>query len=169
MRFVARVAGESAGMIRSCDLRESFRFCAIGFVAARADHSGVGQFRRDGRRIVGVLALRAVAGLAGDVCVASELLLIDDFGVASFADCMSGKCWPARGDLADGIAAIVSVLAETLGDNGGAKDNEHNYQNGDDDGETDEMFSVLEHDCFPGAEVRKRSGPKRHCDLGYRG
>jgi hypothetical protein len=173
VRFVTGVAGQTSGMICARDLRECLWLGAVGFVTTRTDDRGVGQFRRDGGRIVGVFALRSVAGFAWDVGVASELLHIDDFGVAAFADLMTGECRRARRDFADGIAAVVSVLAKALGDDGGAEQHEHSQKNDDDDRETDEMFGVLEHDCFPGPEFGTDSSPKRHCDLhcdlGYRG
>jgi len=156
-------------MIGSDDLRESFGLGAVGFVTARADYRRVGKLRLHRGRIVGMFALRAVTGFTGDVCVATEFLLIDDLGVTGLADVMTGEGWSASRDLGNGVASIVSVLAKALGDDCGAQQDENCQEDDDDDRETDEMFSVLEHGCFPGPEPGKRSGTIRHCDLGYRG
>ena len=155
-------------MIGAGDLGESFGLGAIGFVAARADDSRVGQLWLHGCGIISMLALRPVAGFAGNIGVATELLLIDDLGVASFADFVSGKRRSSSGDLGDGITTVVSVLTETLGDDGGAQQDEDRQQEDDHNSETDEVFGVLEHGCLPG-RAAKRLGPDTACDLGYRG
>ena len=155
-------------MIGACDLRESFGLSAVGFVAARADDSRVGGLRLQGCGIISMLALRPVAGFAGNIGVASELLLIDDVGVASFADFVSGERRSSSGDLSDGITAVVSILAKTLGDDSGPQQDEDRQKDNDYHGETDEVLSVLEHGCLPG-RAAKRLGPDTACDLGYRG
>ena len=124
MWLVAGVAGETAGVIGSVDLRESLRLGAVGFVAAGTDDGRVGKGGLHRGGIVGVLALSTVAGLAGNVGVSAKLFLIDDLGVTAFADFMSRETRRADGDLGDGISPIVAVLAKAFGDDCGAKDDE---------------------------------------------
>lgn len=168
MRLMASVASEAAGVIGRYDLGKGFRLCAVGFVAAGAEDQGV-EFR--GRHIgwiVRVLGLGTVANLAVEVGVGSEFLLIGNIRVAAFADFVTGKNCRPGGDFGDGGSAIVPVLAETLGDDRGAKDNEEEYRERHDGGETDEMFDVLKHGPFPAAHGRS-SNAKLHSDLRYRG
>ena len=89
-----------------------------------------------------------MTGFAGNVGMTAEFFLIDDVGVASFADVVPSEGWRACGDLGDGCTAIMAVLTEALGDDGGAQQDENRQQDCDDDGETDEMFDVLEHGRF---------------------
>ena len=154
-------------MIGGDDLRKSLRLGAIGLVTARADHSRVGQLWFDSGRIVSVLALRSVAGFAGNVGMTAQLFLVDDIGVAGFADVVAGEGWSASRDLGDGGTAIVAVLAKALGHDGGTQQDEDRQENDDDNGETDEMLCVLEHGCFPGL-TWEAVRPDRACDLGYR-
>ena len=109
-----------------------------------------------------MFSLRAMTGFAGDVRVPSKLLLIDDVGVTSFADFVTGEGWCPGGDLGDGVAAIVTVLAETLGDDRGAEDDEKEQRQQHHSGETNEMFDVLEHDCLSESERGSASGSLRH-------
>jgi len=142
--LVAGVAGEPSRVIGGCHLGESLGFGAVGFVASGANHGGV-EFRRlDRGGIVGVPGQSSVAGFAGNDQVAAQLFLIDDVGVAGFADFVSGVGDGAARDLSDGVTAIVSVLAEAVGDNGGAEDEEGHQCDHHDSGEPDEVFDVLE-------------------------
>jgi hypothetical protein len=74
--------------------------------------------------------------------------LIDYVGVAGFAGVVSGEGDGAGSDLGDGCAPIVTVLAKTAGDDGGAQDNECHQRDQHHGGEADEMFDVLEHVVF---------------------
>ena len=113
-------------MIRGGNLGEGFGLGAIGLVAARTDHGGVEFGGLHGGGIVGVLGLGSVAGFTGDDDMLALLFLIDHVGMAGLADIVAGEgCWPGR-DLRDGGAAIVSVLAKTVGDDEGAQADEGN-------------------------------------------
>jgi hypothetical protein len=83
----------------------------------------------------------------------AEFFLIDDVGVASFANVVPSEGWRACGDLGDGCTAIMAVLTEALGDDGCAQQDENRQEDCHDDGEADEMFDVLEHECFPGPDL----------------
>ena len=56
----------------------------------------------------------------------------------------------------------MAVLAEALGDDGCAQQDENRQEDCHDDGEADEMFDVLEHSSFPGPELGTISDTLRH-------
>jgi hypothetical protein len=118
-------------------------------VTARANDGGVWQLWLH-RRIVSVFALCSVAGFAGNVGVTAQFLLVYDVGVAALAGVMAGENWRAGSDLGDGVSAVVAILTETFGNDGGTQQDEYCQENCDEDGEANEMFCVLEHGCFPG-------------------
>jgi hypothetical protein len=114
MRLVAGFAGDAGGMLFGVDLRESLGLGRAGRVTANAEDGGI-EFGWGNGGIVGVLGERSMAGFAVDVCVLAGLLGIQDVGMAGLAGLMSGEVDWAGGDLGDGGAAIVAILAETLG------------------------------------------------------
>jgi hypothetical protein len=97
-------------------------------------------------------ALSTMTGFARNVGMSPELLLIDDLGVANFANLMTGEGWGSSGDLGDGVAPIVAVLSEALGNNRGTQDDEKEQRQQHNGGKSDEMFDVLEHGCLSGPE-----------------
>ena len=139
-------------MIRSHDLRESFGLGGVGFVAAGADYCGVELGWFHGRRIVGMLDLRSVAGFARDHHMPALLFLIDHVGMADLARIVARKGDGPTRDLADSSAAIVSILAKTLRDDERTQRDECDQCNRHDCREPDEMFSILKQ------AVRLRSG-----------
>ena len=145
---MAGVAGNASGMIGGDNLRESFWLGAVCLVAARADDGRIRKLGLRGRGIIGMPALCAVAGFARNVGVPVELLLADDVGVARFAGLVTGEGRGAGGDLSDGVAAVMTVLAEAFGNDRAAQDNEQQQRQQHHGGEADEMFDVLEHFCF---------------------
>jgi hypothetical protein len=72
------------------------------------------------------------------------LLLINDVGMAGLARVMASEGYGAARCFGDGGAAIVPVLPESAGDNGGAQDDEGNECDCHYSGETDEVFNVFE-------------------------
>ena len=68
--------------------------------------------------------LSTVTGFARHVGVTPKLLLIHHVGVTRFADLVAGEDRSAAGDLSDGVAAIVAVLAEAVGNDCAAKHDE---------------------------------------------
>ena len=56
MRLMARIAGQTAGVIGAGDLREGAGLGGVGLVTTRANHAGIGQGRLDGSGIVSVPA-----------------------------------------------------------------------------------------------------------------
>jgi hypothetical protein len=166
MGLMAGVAGDALSVVGGNDLREGLGLGTVRFVAAGADDGSVKLLRFDSCGIIGVLGLRAVAGFARDDDVASLLFLVDDIGVASFADFVSGMSDGAGGDLGDGGAAVVAIFAEAAGDDGCAQDREGNQRDCHDSSEPDEMFYVLEQ---VGLSVpdRKRTRCNLRNDLGY--
>ena len=113
MRFVAGFAGQACGMLVRVHLRESLRFSGVRFVTADAKHGGVEFGGRD-RGVIGMFREWPVAGLAVDSRMPAILLLIQDVRMAAFAGLVAGEIHRPRGNLGDGISAIVSILSETL-------------------------------------------------------
>ncbi len=117
---MAGVASDSAGMICRHNLRKALRLSAVGFVAA-GTHNGRVELRRDyGRRIVGMLGLRTVARLARNHHMLALFLLLNNVGMAGLANIVAGEGHGARGDLRNGIATIVPILAKTMRHDDGA-------------------------------------------------
>ena len=112
-----------------------------------------------------MLALRSVAGFAGNVHMASKFFLINDLGVTAFADVVTSESGSASCDLGDGVATVVSILSEAFGDYKCAENNEEKKRQDHHDSEANEMFDVLEHDCLSGPKRGKGSGPIRHVIL----
>ena len=156
---MAGVADEASGVIGGDDLRESFGLGAVGLVAAGANDGSVELGWLYGGGVVGVLGLGSVAGLAGDDNVLAQLFLIDHVSMASLANFVAGEGgWPGR-DFSNGRAAIMSVLAETVGDNESTQANESNQRDCHDSREPDEMFNILEQGVrrSPGARCAQQS------------
>lgn len=109
-----------------------------------------------------MLALWAVTGFTRYVRVTAKLFLIDNVGVAAFADFVAGEGGCAGSDLGDGITAIVTVLSKALWDDCGAEDDEGQQRQQHHDTKADEMFDVLEHDCLSEPEWGSASSPLRH-------
>jgi hypothetical protein len=108
------------------DLGESFGLGAVGLVAAGADDGSIELWRLYGGRGVGVLGLGSVSGLARDDDALAQFFLIDHVSMATLASIVAGEGgWPGR-DFSNGCAAIVSVLAETVGDHESTQANESN-------------------------------------------
>ena len=149
-------------MVGGDHLRECLRLGAVRFVAASADHRRVRKLRLHGCGVAGVPGLSAVTGLAGDVHVTAKFFLVDNVSVAALADFVTRESRSASGDLSDGVAAVMSVLAKTPGDNGGAENNEEQQRQKHHGCEADEMFDVLEHVGLSGPEWGSGSGTLRH-------
>ncbi len=145
MGLMAGVASDSPGMIGGHDLWKRFGLGAVGLVTTGTDDCGIqlgGSYRG---RVLGVVGKRSMACLAWNYHVLAQLLLVYDFGMATLADLMSGKCHGTSRDLGDGISAIVAVLPEATGNHRGAKKDESDRRNGHDQHQPNEMFYVLEH------------------------
>ena len=150
MRLMAGVAGQASGVIGTDDLRESFGLGAIGFVAAGADDGGIELRRLDGCGIVGVPGLGAMTGFAGDHDMSAEFLLIDNVGMAGFADVVPGVTDGAGGSFCDGVSAVVPILSKTMGHDGGAQQDEGDQRDHHHSGQTNQVFRVFEQVMSPG-------------------
>jgi hypothetical protein len=145
------IAGEPSGVIRRCHLRKAFGFGAVGLMTAGAHYGCVQLLRLHRTRIVGVLGQGAVASLASDHHMFAQLFLIHDVGMAGFAGFVPGKCnWPGC-DLADRRPSIVAILPKTVRDDGGPQNYECHQPDGDDGGQPNEVFDVLEQARVPRA------------------
>lgn len=111
---MAGVARQSLRMIRRHHLRKCLRFRAIRFVAAAADDSRIELGWLDRCRIVSVLRLRPMTGLAWNHHVPAEFLLLCDICVATFADLVPRMSDRSRRNLPNRIGPVVPVLPKTL-------------------------------------------------------
>jgi hypothetical protein len=96
--------------------------------------------------------------------------LIDNIGVTAFADLVTGMRHRAGCHLRDCISTIVSVLAEGLGNNSGAQDDEGDDRDQHHGGEPKKVFYVFEQKFFTfGAGIARLVAARRkRNDLRYR-
>jgi len=87
---MAGIARRSARMLNGIYLRKTLGLGEIGLVATRAEHRGVQLVRHHGSRIVDVLGLWPMTGLAGHAFVHTLVLHIDDVAMAGLAGLMTG-------------------------------------------------------------------------------
>lgn len=140
---MAGIAGYALCVIRSCDLREILRFGCVRFVAAGADHCRVelrGFYRG---RIVGVPGLRAMTRFTWDNHMLTEIFMLDHIGVACFANVVPCMCNRPGRDLGNGIAAIMPILTERLGNDGRTQQDKCDDRDAHHDCEPDEVFEVF--------------------------
>ena len=157
MRLMAGIAGQTAGMIGAGYLRERAGLGGVCLVTAGANHAGVGQGRLDGSGVLGVPGLRAVANLAVKAGMPAQLLLIDYIGMTAFADFVTGMGDRASGQFSDGIAAVVSVLAEGFGNDSCAQDDERDERDHHDSCEPEKVLDVLEQNLTFGVRTARLS------------
>lgn len=86
----------------------------IGLVATNAEDSRIQLCRHHGSRVVVVLGLRPMAGLAGYALVHTLALHIQNIAVAGLAGLMTGVGEGQSCDFADGVGAVMSVTAEAV-------------------------------------------------------
>ena len=165
MGLMARVARDSSRMIGCYDLRKSFRLGAVGFVTTGTEYRRVEFGGSDRCRILGMPGKGSVAGLTRNHHVLAQLLLVDDLGVAALARLVAGESNGTSRDLGDGIAAIVAVLSEAVGDHSRAQDDESDHRDHHDYRETNEVFYVLEQVDLPAPGLRARLRAKSAMSL----
>src|SRR5262249_15868316 len=149
MRLMTDVAERSAGVFLGVHLGKAGGLGAVFRVAADAEMRDVGQLGLHGDGIVGVFGQWTMAGLGVDVGVHAFCFGIRPLGMAPFTNLMAGVDDGTRGDFTEGITAIVSIAAETLWDEGAAKDEEEDQAERKDRSHAEEMDSVLQlHRCL---------------------
>ncbi len=94
--------------------------------------------------IVRVLCQRPVAGLAIQERVLALRLLIQDIRVAGFAALVAGEVNRPGGEVGQGLAAIVPVLSETLGDQKPPNGQEQRQTDKKDSSQSKKMSCILE-------------------------
>ena len=137
-------AGQSRAVFLGIDLREIFGLGGVRLVAANAENGCVELRRLDRARIARVCCERAVTSFAVHACMLSILLHGEDIGVASLADFVSGKHHRFGSDFGDRIATVVAVLTETPRHEDCSDQNKDDDSSGKDQGDTPQMFRVLE-------------------------
>lgn len=90
-----------------------------------------------------MLGLRSVASFAGNHHVLALFFLLDHIDMASLARVVAGEGHGPGRDLSDGVAAIMSVLPKTAGNDGGSQNDECDHCDCHDGREPDEMFDVF--------------------------
>ncbi len=143
MRLVTCVAFDIAHVVLGYNLGESRRLCTVGLVAPRAQRQGLGKLRNDISRVADMLPQRSVAGFAVDSSVLAGFLQLHDIGVTVFAGLMACVSGLASGNLLQGIAAIMTVLPETLGNEVRPKDEKDDNANSEYGCEPEKMLDVL--------------------------
>lgn len=142
MRPVADSANQSAGMLLGIHLGEPLRFGRTNFVTLRAKHGRVRLGRYDGK-VLGVLSLRAMAGLAGDSRMFAFGLLLEDIDVAGFTGLVPGVGDGQPRNLRNSIAPVMPVFPKTVRDEEGSKAKEHQCAHPKQGRDAEQMFSVL--------------------------
>ena len=107
-------------------------------MTADAEDGGVKLRRGDGG-IVGVFVERAVADFAVQRRVLAGLLGGEDVAVAGLAGFVAGVVQRLASDIADGVGAVVAVLAEALGNDEATDTPEDEESHDEESGEAVEM------------------------------
>lgn len=106
-----------------------------------------------------MFGLRSVTSFARDDRMSAQLLLVNDIGMAGFADLMTGMRDRMGGSLGQSVAAIMAILPEAVRHDGCAQSNEcrdGDHHNGD---EAYQMLGVLEQGRFSRPPEPSRSAP----------
>ena len=114
-----------------------------------------------------MLRLRTMASLARNNDVLPLFLLIDDIGVAAFANFMPCVSNRAGCNLGKCRSPVMAILSETLRHDRGSKNQDNTYQYGNDCGKSDQMLGIFEQLCLPARDrsykARCSSIPVRPC------
>jgi hypothetical protein len=164
MWLVAGDALGSAGMLLGIDLWELLGFGLILPVASLAQAGSCEFLWLYGGWIIGVLGVRAVAGLAGDDSMFTLGPKRDDLVVARGAGCLARKRYGARSDVVEGGGPVMAIAPERFWDQCLAQQQENQKPGAEDQNERDQVGGFLEtaaHVLPPpsrnATEVRKNS------------
>jgi hypothetical protein len=120
VRLVARIADHAARVPGGRHLGEAFGLGRVLFMAGPAQVGDVGELRHVRGGIVGVFCQRPVAGFAGHVGVLAGAAR-GSFGiVAEGAGVLTGEGDRPRPNGIERTRPVMTVLSETLRDDGGA-------------------------------------------------
>jgi len=117
-------------MVGGSNLREVFRLGCVRLVTAHAEYRRVELRRLHRGRIVGVLGLGSMAGLAIDVGMLAALFLVEHVGMAGLASFMACEVDRPRGDFRHGVPAVVPVLSKAFWHQKAAHDQEQQCAQG---------------------------------------
>ena len=115
MRLMTALADDPARVLGAGHLRKGFRLGDVLFMAARAEHRGIGQLRYHRTRVLGVLGQRAMAGFAVDAHMLARFLYGQHVAVTVFTGLVTGKDDWFGSKLGQRGAAIVAILSKALG------------------------------------------------------
>ena len=96
---------------------------------------------------------RSMAGLARNDNMLALLFLINNIGVAGFANIVTRECSRPGRDLRDGIAPVVAVLSKTARNDSSTQHNKRHQGDCHDCGQPDEVFRVFEQVRIPASNV----------------
>ena len=129
MRLMAAVAGKPCGMFCRVNLREIHGFGVIRFMTTNAQHCSIELRWHEACRIFRVLRLRAMAGFARNVNMASCFLHIQNLAMAGFAYVVSGVGKRLGFSFLQGVTSIMSVAAKALRHQQASHDQEQQHPN----------------------------------------
>ena len=133
-------------------------------MAAGAENGGIGLGWGHGTRIIGVLRLRSVAGLAVHVRMHAGLLHFEYVAVTCLTSVMPGVVRLAAPDLTDRGGAVVSILAKTFGDNEAANSPEDQECDHEKSCKSKKMCCVFHSVLIPAAAAEGNSSQLPQCD-----
>lgn len=111
--------------------------------------------------------LRTMTGLARYDDVLALFLLIDDVGVAAFANFVPGVSDGSCGNLSNCCSPVMPVLSEALGYDCGPQNQENAHRYDDNRGQSDQMLGIFEQVHLPARDrshkARCSSIPARPC------
>lgn len=125
-------------------MRKVSRLGRVGFVATDAEYRRIELLGSYRCRIIGMLGQGAMARLTIHVGVLAVLFLFENVRVTTLAGLMTGVIDRPGSDFRQGIAAIVSVLPETLGDEETSDNQEQDQAGQKDTCHPEQMPRILE-------------------------
>jgi len=120
------------------------RLGRIRFVAFDAQHGCIEFGRNDARWVIRVLRQRPMAGLAGHPGVLPGLFFLKNVAVTRLARAMACEGHGQGRDLANGIAAIMSILAKAAGNKVGTQNREQGNRDQEDRRYSEKVLGILE-------------------------
>lgn len=161
MGIVANTARCIPGVLARDNLRERFRFGGIRLVAGHAEFCGVGKDGLLAGEVLRMASKRPMAGFTSDIGMRAFALRGSDVDMTGSAGFSAGENGSAGGDFIERAGAVVSVLAEILGNQGMANRQESQHENNCDTRQPDQVCRTFEN--LPHAGGESASAPPFPC------